>query len=615
MTAPFFGYASTKQNANLDTLAGVAAAAASYPILPGEVGVTVVQRAYCDVRRYGAKVDGVTVDDTAWTNAIASAQALGTRVRVPGGRHKLTTTVTDGATSVAFEMDGPTRTIIVWAGANDAWVFNLTQQSTQILGGCTIQGAVDWSFRGIKMWSRTYVENVFVNRPTYGFQIDGHYGNIVIGCESYQASVRGVDLINDANSNMIIMKQVIGVLGVVGAPSAAGSRGISINGEANVFIGNELSGFDTNLYQEAGWNNVVQGFYNENALTYNLYLAAGSLVYQTVGNSQRRYVVPGAILLTPAGRGIAPGIGYQPTKRLPVSGLVAFYPFVEGAGTVLRDYSGNRNNASLVGGATWVTGPYGNAVRCDASGNLVLPAGTIVAGAPWTVALLLNHEAYGVSGNRVLHVSDGTNSIDLLVVGSSTVVTVKRNNVFVGNLNIPFQAAGDDHWLVVSYDGAATLTLRDPAMVGTNGAGQSYALANPFTGAISQVITNSSTANTIVKYGGIAVWNRELSTDEVIDWVNRPANAVPMQTAPFVISQSITPVSVAAQSVSRQTFTVTGLLATDIVTVIPPASSGNVTLVGWRVSATNQIELTFINPTAGALTPTSGIFAIEVTRA
>lgn len=81
-----------------------------------------------------------------------------------------------------------------------------------------------------------------------------------------------------------------------------------------------------------------------------------------------------------------------------------------------------------------------------------------------------------------------------------------------------------------------------------------------------------------------------------------------------IYSTSIAPASVSSQSTSEQTFTVSGLATSDKVMVNPPASTGSVALCSARVSSTSTLALTFVNPTAGSLTPASGTYAIFAIR-
>ena len=80
------------------------------------------------------------------------------------------------------------------------------------------------------------------------------------------------------------------------------------------------------------------------------------------------------------------------------------------------------------------------------------------------------------------------------------------------------------------------------------------------------------------------------------------------------ISQSLTPVSVAAATCAEQNFTVAGLQVGDFVDVAPPGITAGVAPIIARVSAANTLTVTFVNPTAGALTPAAGVYQIQVTR-
>lgn len=81
-----------------------------------------------------------------------------------------------------------------------------------------------------------------------------------------------------------------------------------------------------------------------------------------------------------------------------------------------------------------------------------------------------------------------------------------------------------------------------------------------------------------------------------------------------VYSQTITPAEVAAATVAEQTFTVTGLTTADKVIVNPGAISNAIGVAGARVSAANTLAVRFVNPTAGALTPTAGTWTVVAVR-
>lgn len=70
---------------------------------------------------------------------------------------------------------------------------------------------------------------------------------------------------------------------------------------------------------------------------------------------------------------------------------------------------------------------------------------------------------------------------------------------------------------------------------------------------------------------------------------------------------SLTPVAVAANSAVEQTFTVPRLTTNDSVLVeYTGAQTAGIGLVSARVSAADTLAITYVNPTAGSLTPASG---------
>ena len=77
---------------------------------------------------------------------------------------------------------------------------------------------------------------------------------------------------------------------------------------------------------------------------------------------------------------------------------------------------------------------------------------------------------------------------------------------------------------------------------------------------------------------------------------------------------TLSPASVAAATVAEETFTVTGLTTDDVVIVSPPSIANATGIAGARVSAANTLAIRFVNPTAGALVPTSGVFTVLAFR-
>ncbi len=82
---------------------------------------------------------------------------------------------------------------------------------------------------------------------------------------------------------------------------------------------------------------------------------------------------------------------------------------------------------------------------------------------------------------------------------------------------------------------------------------------------------------------------------------------------------TLSPALVAANTSAEQTFTVTGLTTGDqILSVSKPTAQAGLGIVGWRVSAADQIGITFMNTSAGGITPTASqvyeVVALRHTR-
>lgn len=92
-----------------------------------------------------------------------------------------------------------------------------------------------------------------------------------------------------------------------------------------------------------------------------------------------------------------------------------------------------------------------------------------------------------------------------------------------------------------------------------------------------------------------------------------PGSGTPI-TGMKIYAPTLTPASVATIVVAEQTFTVTGLTTADKVIVNPPAIANATGIAGARVSAADTLAIRFVNPTAGALTPTAGVYTVLAFR-
>lgn len=79
-------------------------------------------------------------------------------------------------------------------------------------------------------------------------------------------------------------------------------------------------------------------------------------------------------------------------------------------------------------------------------------------------------------------------------------------------------------------------------------------------------------------------------------------------------SVSINPASVPANTSNEQLFTVTSVLVGDIITVNKPTHTAGLVIGGSRVSAANQVAITFGNLTGSAIDPPEETYLFKGTR-
>jgi hypothetical protein len=105
---------------------------------------------------------------------------------------------------------------------------------------------------------------------------------------------------------------------------------------------------------------------------------------------------------------------------------------------------------------------------------------------------------------------------------------------------------------------------------------------------------------------GIISWDKYW-----LPWIKRLADAFP-KTQTY--SVSLTPSSVAANTTAEQTFTIKGLITSDIVVVNKPSLNAGIGIVNARVSAANTLAITYSNNTGGSITPTAETYKVMSTR-
>lgn len=114
-----------------------------------------------------------------------------------------------------------------------------------------------------------------------------------------------------------------------------------------------------------------------------------------------------------------------------------------------------------------------------------------------------------------------------------------------------------------------------------------------------------ASANTIaLTYVNATAANVTPTASEVYDvTLFRPAPAAPMS----ILTPTLTPVSVAANTSAEQTFTVSGLVSGNAVVMSPPSTVTGLAVTQVRISATNTLAVTYTNVTANAIVPPAGV--------
>ena len=112
------------------------------------------------------------------------------------------------------------------------------------------------------------------------------------------------------------------------------------------------------------------------------FLGTGGIAYKNVG-SLKDFEYTATIVRSAAPDG--------QTYVLPTDArnLVLFLPLDEGTGTTAYDYSGYRNNGTLNGGPSWITGQFGNATQFNTTNNV-----TVASSASLNIANEMTVEAW-----------------------------------------------------------------------------------------------------------------------------------------------------------------------------------------------------------------------------
>lgn len=201
----------------------------------------------------------------------------------------------------------------------------------------------------------------------------------------------------------------------------------------------------------------------------------------------------------------------------PHPGLVGWWSFDEGAGTVAGDISGNNNNGSI-SGATWVNGLFGNALDFDGTAdNVTLPL--LCNTTEGTVQLWFYPRSYEGGAYRAM-----------FSVGRLSGTAANGLDIFIENGNLYARVWDGSAWRTASLNNVVTLNVWQQVVLtwGSNGIKLYCNAGSPG--------TNSYTGAPKVAGNSYVGWFHEVSNkffNGIIDEVriyNRALSTVEIQT-------------------------------------------------------------------------------------
>ena len=121
-----------------------------------------------------------------------------------------------------------------------------------------------------------------------------------------------------------------------------------------------------------------------------------------------------------------------------LNGLVGWWKFDEGSGTVAYDSSGNENHGNLINGPTWTDGKLGGALSFDGDDYLITNANVNVQGnAPRAIAVWIKPSALNTNRAIVsLGLDSNNKTFEILAHGASAAIHLTNGTLAGGSLQI-----------------------------------------------------------------------------------------------------------------------------------------------------------------------------------
>lgn len=376
--------------------------------------------------------------------------------------------------------------------------------------------------------SRSYMENVHISSPKIGIRFNNaSYYNLINSLYIYKADQYGILFERsggdtsafDPNNHSIHLKQISG------NDRKKGSIGIYIKeGAVNNIYGGEVQSFDTNIKIQTHNNRL-----------YGLYLEDSNWDLDIVNETNFIDVQCGRIKSGNEADIINTAGGYTkyfdvPPQRPSVKSLRGLYLFNEGNGNIIRDYSGNHKDASVIGGGSWTSGLYGSALQLDSSlsEKINIPPDIINPTQPYTFAVLFNTQLANLYNNQPLILLDNLKYLRFQRTGDykTEIYSYNGTNMSRKTLNSNMSTRIDKWtWLFMTYDPiTGVLESLDPV--------------NPFKTTITNPLSmltkievhksNGEGHSWVAKYNIIAFWQRKLTRSEARQFINSVQPIIPV---------------------------------------------------------------------------------------
>jgi hypothetical protein len=211
-------------------------------------------------------------------------------------------------------------------------------------------------------------------------------------------------------------------------------------------------------------------------------------------------------------------------------GLLVWYPFSEGQGTVITNYTPYGPNASLTASTIWTNSAhYGSGLNLDGVNyGLISSQQSTFGQSNFTWSLWFNQNKGTDSTTRVFLSNAGNGSlstpgqfnIELGTSGSYGFLSYLYQTNFNGIIYVPgtWPATNTWHNLVVTYDGVSNRIWLDASLVAT---GQQFGTnAQPVSGNVGIGAFNAGVDPFNGEIDDVRYWNRALSTNEILGLFN-----------------------------------------------------------------------------------------------